>query len=148
MLFCGLLVGASFLAIALGFAGDVLIYSGAYELHLASAIPWFEILSTAGKAYAASWLAIVIQSWLGARFAGIASPVGIGFAALAIGVVLLPFRGGVLASWYPWMLPLRTLQLDPRDLHNTVLPALFGCAGAVVVGAVASWDLARRREVV
>jgi hypothetical protein len=41
-------------------------------------------------------------------------------------------------------LPLRTLQIS-GDLHNTVLPALFGCVGGLVFGALACWDLARRR---
>jgi hypothetical protein len=145
MLFCGLLVGAAFLGVALGFVGDVLIFSGVRGLHLASAIPWAVILRTAGIAYLASWLAIVVQSWLGARFSGIAPPVGIGFAALALGLVLVP---GALSSWFPWTLPFRTLPGGPRDLHSTVLPAVFGCAGGVLMGAVACWDLARRREVI
>ncbi len=146
MLFCGLLVGASFLIVVPGFVGDVLIFSWARGFPLASAIPWSEIVNTAGKAYVASWLVIVIQSWLSVRFAGIASPVCIGFAALVIGVVLIPFQKGSFSSWYPWTLPLRTFQANPRDLHNTALPAVFGCVGGVVLGALACRDLARRRE--
>jgi hypothetical protein len=146
MLFCGLLVGASFVVAVLGFAGDVLSYSVVYGLHMASAIPWPEILTTAGKAYVASWLLIVIQSWLGARFAGLASPVGIGFAGLVLGFVVLLIGEGAVSSWYPWLLPLRTFLAAPGDLHKTMLPAVFGCAGAVVFGTIACWDLARRRD--
>jgi hypothetical protein len=146
MLFCALLAGASFLIAVTGFVIDVLSYGVVYGLHLASVLPWPEILATAGKAYAASWLLIVIQSWLSARFTGIISPVGIGFAALVMGFVLLPIGEGALSSWYPWLLPLRTFLAAPGDLHQTTLPAVFGCTGAVVSGAIACWDLARRRD--
>jgi hypothetical protein len=148
MLFCGLLVGASFLIITLGSTGVVLIYSGFKELHLGSAIPWAEIFITAGKAYAASWLMIAIQSWLSARFAGIALPVGGAFAGLVLGLVLpSPLRFAGFLSWYPWMAPLLTLPtMNPSDLHNAVLPALFGSLGGLALGALASWDLARRCE--
>jgi hypothetical protein len=144
--FCGLLVGASFLVFALGFIGDALIFGAIRGLPLASTIPWSEILHLVGKAYVASWLVIAIQSWLSVRFSGMATPVGVGFAALVIGFGLLGVRGGPFSWWYPWTLPIRTLSGGPRDLHDTVLPALFGCAGGVLVGALACWDLARRRE--
>jgi hypothetical protein len=146
MVFCGLLVGASFLVVVLGFIGDGLIFGAVRGLPLASAIPWGEILHLAGKAYVASWLVIAIQSWLSARFFGIATPAGLGFAALVIGFGLLGVPGGHFSWWYPWTLPLRTLSGGPRDLHDTVWPAVFGCAGGVLVGALACWDLARRRE--
>jgi len=146
MLFCGLLAWVSILIGILGFTGDVLIYSGAHGLNLASAIPWPQMLTMVGKAYMASCFLIVIQTWLSTKFSGVALPVGIGFAALAVGLVLLPLGEGVLSSWYPWTLPLRVLQTNPRDLHNTMLPAVFGWVGALVIGPLACWDLARRQE--
>ncbi len=144
MLFCALLLGASFLLAALGLVGNVLIFSGLRGHGLSRAIPWSEVLSTTAKAFAASWLTIAIQSWLSARFTGIAAPVGIGFAALILGTILLKPDIPELSSWYPWLLPLRTLATG--DLHDTRLPFLLGCVGGVMVGALACWDLARRRD--
>jgi hypothetical protein len=146
LLFCGLLVGASFLVVILGFVADVLICGAVRGSHLAAGIPWAEIVTTAGKGYLAVWLLIVIQSWLSWRFAGIAAPVGIGFAAFVTGFLLLPLHRGDFSSWHPWMLAFRTLQVGPYDLHNQVLPLVFGCAGGLVLSVLACWDLARRRE--
>jgi hypothetical protein len=145
MSFCGLLAWGSILVGVLGFVGDVLIYSHAGGLHLASVIPWSEILHTAGKAYMASCLLVVIQTWISARFPGIAAPVGIGFAALSVGLVVSSVRDGVITRWYPWTLPLSTIGL-PGVSHSTVIPAVLGCVGGVAFGALACWDLARRDE--
>jgi hypothetical protein len=142
MLFCGLLLGTSFLLVAPGFVGNVLIVSAARGWHLESAIPWSGIMSTLAKAYVASWLVIVIQTWISARIAGIASPVCIGFAGLLLSAVLIR----LLSSWCPWTLPLSTFRAGPYDVHNTVLPVWAGCIGGVVFGALACWDLGRRRE--
>ena len=143
--------GCSFLVLVLGFVGGVLIFSGISGLHLASSIPWVEIVTMAGKAYLASWMMMAIQTWFSMRFSGVAAA-GIGFASLVAGFILLGIvaRHGEmfssLSSCYPWMLAFRTLSLGPRDLHSTSLPAVFGCVGGVLVGALACWDLARRRE--
>jgi hypothetical protein len=150
MLFCGLLIGVSFLALLLGFVGDVLIVSGVRGWHLASAIPVGELLIVTGKAYLACWSMIAIQSWISARFSGIAAA-GIGFAAVVVGFVLgfiLGHRGqmSALSSFYPWMLAFRTITFDPRDFHGTLFPAVLGCIGGIVLGATACWDLARRRD--
>lgn len=147
MLFCGLLAWVGILAGMLGVAGDVLIYGAMNGLHVAAEIPWVGIFDTAGKACAASCLLIVIQTWISARFAGLASPVGIGLAALIVGgFVLLPLNKGIYSSWYPWTLPFRTLAANPGDLHSTLAPAVFGSVGGIVLGALACWDLGRRRE--
>lgn len=94
MLFCGLLVGASFAIVVPGLVGDVLIYSAANGYRMAPAIPWSEVVDWAGRAWLASWLVVVLQSWLSVRFTGIAPPVGIALAGLVLGVVV---QGSVLA---------------------------------------------------
>lgn len=144
MLFCGLLVGASFAIVVPGLVGDVLIYSAANGYRMAPAIPWSEVVDWAGRAWLASWLVVVLQSWLSVRFTGIAPPVGIALAGLVLGVVV---QGSVLQSLFPWTAALRTIQAGPMDVHNTQLPVVFGCAGGVVAGALACWDLARREAV-
>jgi lantibiotic transport system permease protein len=149
MLACGLLLGASFLILVPGYIGDVLIYSGTYGLHLASSIPFAEIFLVAGKAFLASWLVIVVQTWLATRFSGITASLGIGFAATIMGFVLLGIlgrRGEDYASWYPWLLALLTHPGGPYDRHNTLLPLAVGCVGGLLFGGMACWDLARRRE--
>lgn len=145
MVVCALLVGVSFLIATLGFVADVLIYSAFGGHGLASEIPWVDILGTAGKAYAACWLIIAIQSWLSARFAGMAIPVCIGFTALLIGAILIPIRQGAISAWHPWMLPLYTLT-NGLGRQERGSPALLGSVGGIVLGVLACWDLARRRE--
>lgn len=149
VLVCGLLLGGSFLILVLGYIGDVLIYGGIYALRLASSIPFVEIFTVAGKAYLASWLVIVIQTWLATRFSGMTAPLGIGFAAMIMGFVLLSAlgrRGESFSSWYPWLSAFLSYSNGRADRHNTLLPVVVGCLGGVVLGALACWDLARRRE--
>jgi hypothetical protein len=74
------------------------------------------------------------------------STIGIGFAALIIGLVLLPFRDEAPSSLWVWALPFRTMQAGPHHFSDTVLPMLVECVGGVVFGVLACWDLARRRE--
>lgn len=147
MLFCGALAWIGILIAVPGYICDVLIYSAVNGLGLASSIPWPEILSAAGKACLASCLLIAIQTWISARISGIAMPVGIGLAALMIGFMLRPIGDGKIAAWYPSMLPIATLATNnPRDLHDTLLPAVFGLFGGILAGALVCWDLARRLE--
>ena len=129
---------------ALGFTADALIFSGFERLRLASAIPWLEILRIPGKTFLASWLMIVIQSWLSARFAGFVAPIGIGFAAWIGGFIFLLGKRS-LPLWYPW-----TTAIGARpggSPHNsTLIPILSGCASAVLLGVLVCRDLARRRD--
>jgi len=145
MLFCGALVSAGFVVSALGFIVDGLIFSGLHGLHLASAIPWFAIAALTGKAALACWLPVVIQSWLSARFSGFGIPIGIAFAALLFGFMMIGERLNAIVSWYPWMLPFGT-QGRANHPDNTVLPVVFGCVGGIVAGIFACRDLARRRD--
>jgi hypothetical protein len=151
MLFCGLLAWIGMLIAVPGLIGGVLIYSGVHGLGLASSIPWLEIFSTAGRACLASCLLIAIQTWISVRLPGIAMPVGIGLAGLVVGLMLFPLNDTLAswspASWWPWMLSLRSLPTNnPRDLHNPLLPVVFGFAGGILAGACACWDLTRRRQ--
>ncbi len=145
VLVSGLLLGVSFMLVTTGFVLDVLIYSAVGGHRLALEIPWFDIMSTACRAYFACWLMIGIQSWLSARFAGMATPIGIGFAALVIGIVLTPIRRGALSSWHPWTLPLYTLVTE-AGADRAMVRAVAGGVGGLVLAVAACWDLARRRE--
>ena len=144
MLACATLVGASFLVFTVSSVGAVLLFSGARELHLSAAVPWREIAATAVKAYAASWLLIVVHTWLSIRFAGFAVPAGIAFAAVLAGYLLLSASPGAFGWWYPWTLAISTRPEGLYDAHNTVVPALFGGLAGLVLGPVAAWDLGRR----
>ncbi len=141
---CAVLVAGSFALFALGFTADALMFSGVEGLHLASAIPGLEILRIMGKAFLALWLMIVIQSWLSARFAGFVAPVGIGFAAWIGGFMFLGLHQSLL-RWYPWTMPIGAGPGGPPH-KTTLLPILFGCVSAVLLGALACRDLARRRD--
>jgi hypothetical protein len=142
--FCALLVAGGALLFAAGFTASTLMFSGVEGLHLASAIPWLEILRITGKAFLTSGMAIVIQSWLSARFAGFVAPVGIGFGAWVGGFLFLGVHESFLL-WYPW-----TMAIGARSggsPHSaTLLPILSGCAIAVVLGVLACRDSARRRD--
>ncbi len=152
MVFCALLTGASLVAFALGFLGDVLLFSAFSGLHFSSSVPWLSIARIIAQAFVSSWLMIAIQTWLSVRVSGFAVPVGAGFAALVIGLMLSSIRGFVrdaIRLCYPWIIPLNTVSLSLRpdlgDLRKA-LPALIGSVGGVLFGAWACWDLARRRE--
>jgi hypothetical protein len=146
-LFCAVLAGGGCVLFALGFTADALIFSGFEGLHLASAIPWLEILRITGKTFLALWLVIVIQSWLSARFAGFMVPIGIGFAAWIGGFMFLAAHPNLLL-WYPWTMAVGAGPNGPGGPPHktTLLRILFGCASAVLLGVLACRDLARRRD--
>jgi hypothetical protein len=146
MLFCGLLLGASFFAFTVTSVGGVLMFSGARGLHLASSLPWREILLTAIRGYVACWLLIVVHTWLSVRFPGFAVPAGIAFAALLIGVLLQGLSRDVFGWWYPWTLPISVRPNGLYESQSTVAPALFGAFAGLLLAPLASWDLGRRVE--
>jgi len=146
MLFGAALLGASFLAFTATSVGAVLLFSGARGLHLAAWLPWREILLTAGRAYAACWLLIVVHTWLSVRFAGFAMPAGIAFAAVLVGYLLLNASPSVFGWWYPWTLALSAWPGGLYELHGTWSPALFGALAGLALAPVAAWDLGRRVE--
>jgi hypothetical protein len=146
MLFCALLLGASFFAFTVTSVGAVLMFSGARGLNLASAIPWREILLTAIRGYVAGWLLIVVHTWLSVRFPGFAVPAGIAFAALLIGVLLQGLSQSLFGWWYPWTLPISVRPNGLYDSRNTLAPALFGAFAGLLLAPLASWDLGRRVE--
>jgi hypothetical protein len=146
MLFCGLLLGASFCAFTMTSVGGVLLFSGVRGLNLASAIPWQEILLTALRGYAACWLLIVVHTWLSVRFPGFAMPAGIAFAAMLVGFLLVGLSPDVFGWWYPWTLPISVRPDGLYDSGNTLAPALFGAIAGLLLAPLASWDLGRRVE--
>jgi hypothetical protein len=146
MLFCGLLLGASFFAFTVTSVGGVLMFSGARGLNLASAIPWREILLTATRGYVACWLLIVVHTWLSVRFPGFAVPAGIAFAALLIGVLLQGLSQSLFGWWYPWTLPISVRPNGFYDSRISLAPALFGAFAGLLLAPLASWDLGRRVE--
>jgi hypothetical protein len=146
MLSCAALVGASFLVFALTSVGAVLLFSGMRELHMAAFVPWREIAVTTAKAYAASWLLIVVHTWLSIRFPGFAVPAGIAFAAVLAGYLLLSANPSAFGWWYPWTLAISTRPEGLYDAHNTLAPAWFGGLAGLLLAPVAAWDLGRRVE--
>jgi hypothetical protein len=144
MVFCGLLVAASFLAFAAGSVGAVLVFSAHRGLGLGGSIPWRDLTSTMALAFLACWLLIVVQTWLSVRFRGFAVPAGVAFAALLIGFLLVGVNRDAFGWWYPWTLP---INVRPQGLYNTVsptLPAFFGALAGLLLAPLACWDLARQ----
>lgn len=146
MFFCALLLGASYLLFACGAIGGVLIFSWARGLGLAGSIPWADVLGIGCRAYLASWLMIVAQTWLSMRFRGFAIPAATGAAALLFGFMLMGFRRDAFGWWYPWILPINVRPEGLYDAHNTLAPALFGAVAGLILALVAARDLGRRIE--
>jgi hypothetical protein len=146
MLFCGVLVAASFVLFAVTSLAGVLLFSWFRDLHLAAATPWAETLLTSLRAFLACWLLIVVHTWLSVRFPGFAVPAGIAFAAILICVMLVSVSPGVFGWWYPWTLPINIRPQGLYDSHNTLAPALFGAISGAIMAPLASWDLGRREE--
>jgi hypothetical protein len=146
MLFCALLIGASLVAFAVTSIGGVLFFSWMRDLHLAASTPWMETIVTALRAYLASWLLIVIHTWVSIRFPGFAVPAGIAFAAVLIGMLLVNVSPGIFGWWYPWTLPINVRPQGLYDSHNTLAPALFGGLAGIVLAPLASLDLGRRQK--
>jgi hypothetical protein len=144
MLFCGLLLAASFLVFTVTSVGAVLMFSGARGLNLSRAIPWLEIAATAVRAYVACWLLIVVHTWISVRFPGFAVPAGVGFTAMLVGLLLVNLNRDIFGWWYPWTLPLAVRPESLNDSHSTLAPALFGAFAGFVLAPLASWDLGRR----
>jgi ABC-2 type transport system permease protein len=146
IVFCGLLVAVGFAVFAVTSVGGVLFFGWARDLHLAASTPWLEMLLTTLRAYLACWLLIVIHMWLSVRFPGFPVPAGIAFAALLIGVLLVNVSPDIFGWWYPWTLPMSARPQGLHDSRNTLIPAVFGGIGGVVLARLAAWDLGRRQE--
>jgi hypothetical protein len=144
MLVCALLLAASFLLFVFGSVAAVLAFSTARGLHLASAIPFLEIASSALRAWAASWLLIVIHIWISARYPGFAVPAATAFTAILVGFLLVAWNPNLFGWWYPWTLPINVRPEGFYDSHNTLAPALFGSLAGALLAPLASWDLGRR----
>ena len=137
--FCGLLVMASFAFFSIGLVALALSVGSLRGVNLVSAIPWTGFLVAMSKACVASWLAIVIQSWLSARLPGFIAPVGIGLAAMIVGIILTNHHMG---GWFPWSLPSCSL---PQGGYGPVpLAPLLGSVGGLALGVLSCWDLNRR----
>ena len=146
MLFCGLLLAASFAIFLVTSIGGVLLFSEARDLHLAGSIPWRETLSLGLRTYAACWLLIVVHTWISVRFPGFAVSAGVAFSAMLVGFPLANVSPGMFGWWYPWMLPLNAHPVGLYDSHYTLAPAVFGCVAGALLAPLASWNLSRRQE--
>ena len=144
MLACAALVGVSFAVFAATSAGAVLLFGAARGLHLSSSAPWLEMAVTAAKAYAASWLLIVIHTWLSARFPGFAVPAAIAFAAVLVGSLLLSANAQAFGWWYPWTLAIGAHPEGLYEARHTLASVLVGGGGGLLLAPLASWDLGRR----
>jgi hypothetical protein len=144
MLFCGLLLGGSFVVFTVTNVAGVLMFSGVRGLNLGASLPWMETLQTALRGYAACWLLIVVHTWLSVRFRGFAMPAGIAFTALLTGYLLVGLSQEFFGWWYPWTLPISVRPQGLYDSHNTLAPAVFGGLAGLLLAPLASWDLGRR----
>jgi lantibiotic transport system permease protein len=126
MVFCGLLLAASFFLFVVSSLAAVLIFSGARGLNLAASVPWRDTVLTAAGAYVACWLLIVIHTWISVRFPGFAVPSGVCFAAMLVGFLLVNVNRDLFGCWYPWTLPLNVRPEGSYSPQNTLASALFG----------------------
>jgi hypothetical protein len=98
-----------------------------------------EVLRLEALCFAASWLMLAIQLWLGLRSASFSLAVCVGMLATVVGfIVVNSARWGHL---YPWTLPLQVLQ--PNSEH-IALSIAVGVIGGIVVTAVGCWDVTHR----
>jgi lantibiotic transport system permease protein len=146
MVFCGLLLAASFFLFVVSSLAAVLIFSGARGLNLAASVPWRDTVLTAAGAYVACWLLIVIHTWISVRFPGFAVPSGVCFAAMLVGFLLVNVNRDLFGCWYPWTLPLNVRPEGSYSPQNTLASALFGALAGFALAPLASWDLGSRNE--
>jgi len=153
MAVCALLLSASFGLFVMGFTADLIIIGD--RRNLPFGLPWRELLLTTGAAFLASLPLVAIHTWLSIRFAGIVRAIGVGAAALTLGLMLIGTRGTLhrvfeasVLWWYPWTLPLRTLDTrQGLSFTHLASTAVIGSIGGVLLGALVCWDLARREEI-
>ncbi len=89
-------------------------------------------------------LLVVIQSWLSAQISGFGTTVAIGAVGLIFGYMLISISEGTLSRWYPWTLPISTSPAGSQ--YSTLIPALFGFLGGLLLGVLACLDLDRCRN--
>lgn len=90
----------------------------------------------AGALFLAAWLLLALQSWVALRWPSLVVALGVGVGGT---FVALFAAGSRHLRFFPWSLPIRATT--PGDARTAVL---LGLAGGIVVGLLATWDLARR----
>ncbi len=92
------------------------------------------------KLWTASWLIIAIHTWIGIRWSSLTLALGAGVAGTFFALFAASARIG---KFYPWLLPMNSLNLiegEPRD----TLALLIGGLGGVVAFGLGCLEFTRR----
>ena len=74
--------------------------------------------------YLSAWLQTLLQLWLSVRFTSFVAPLGIAFAAIGVGIVLV--RSETYGRFFPWLLPIDALSFGGKYAYAGVLCSLLG----------------------
>lgn len=111
------------------------------ELRFEPGIPWAASGALVAKTSSLGFLATAIQHWVAIRWRPFAVPVGAGFVAIVIGVILAGSKSNFWEVYYPWTVATRLLAQPPANYPE--LLAYSGLGGlAVAIGGC--WDFCRR----
>ncbi len=133
-----LMLGAAFtLVLGLAASGEAL-HLLRPELGFGASVPWTPLLRLAALSSAAALLILSIHMWISSRWASMTVALGAGVA----GTFFALFAAGQrLASFYPWLQPLRAVARPPEEARAAVL---IGVVGGAVVALAGAWDVLRR----
>ncbi len=138
---CAMVIASTFLLMCgVLIAGALLPYLRP-ELTFGWPAPWLEIFTKGAQVAALSATAVTAQHWISMRWRSFAVPVGVGVAAVIVGVVVVSSKSNVWELWYPWAVTTRPLVTPPTDL--TTLLWTHGLAG-IAVAAIGCWTFSRR----
>ena len=91
-----------------------------------------------GRLLGAAFLLFVLQMWAALRFANFVVPLAIGIGGTLVGLAVL-ITGTDQADWFPWVLPLRAIEVS-----GSPAPAAIGLAGGTLAIIAMLVDLSRR----
>ena len=140
---CGMVIASTFLLMCgVLMAGAVLPYLRP-ELIFGWPPPWLEIFTKGSQVAALSATALATQHWISVRWRSFPVPVGVGVAAVVVGVVVVASKSNVWELWYPWAVMTRPLVTPPTDL--TILLWTHGLAG-IAIALIGCWTFCRRES--
>lgn len=133
-----LMLGAT-LVLALGTAATgkllALLRPG---LGFAAPAPWQALLRMGTLSSAAALLILAIHMWISSRWASMTLALGAGVAGTFFALFATDRR---LATFYPWLQPVRAVSRPPAEAHAAVL---LGVVGGVLVAVLGAWEVLRR----
>lgn len=99
--------------------------------------PWVEMFTGAASMFLASWLILVLHSWVALRWPSFAFASGFGMSA-TVGIALI--ASSKYWKIYPWALPVHAAG----GSQFAALALTLGAFGGLVVAVIACWDITRR----